>query len=90
MAHLIKFTEKDFAHLPPEEWPAVKRVVYKKDFQEIIVNLRDKHHIPPFEPVPDFRKCEDGSSGDSPLLRPVGAAHGLPVPSVRYRAPLSV
>jgi len=55
MAKLLSFTEGQFAHLSPAAKLEVKRVVYRKDFQESVISLRKKYALHDF-PVIDPQK----------------------------------
>lgn len=51
MAKLLTFTVEQFAHLSPAAAREVKRVVYRKDFQEAVLELRRTHGIQEFPKI---------------------------------------
>lgn len=55
MANYLQFSFADFVHLSPKQAHRVKKLVYRKDFQESVLKLRKKHKIQKFP----TRKVED-------------------------------
>ncbi len=58
MAKDLQFTERHFAHLSDETKNIAKRIVYRADFQKLVLDLRAKHGFPPFEKI-DLPKMLD-------------------------------
>lgn len=67
MAKLLTFTNDHFAHLSPAAKLEVKRVVYRKDFQEAVLSLRQMHNIRKF-PKLDIEKIRK-EEADFPFIQ---------------------
>lgn len=68
MANLIQFNKEQFEHLSPEEATLVKLLVYRKDFQEEVLKIRDKYGIKEFEKIDPERDIDTYMEKPNPEL----------------------